>query len=334
MLDERGNGVDREAQERQLAAFRRLLTDGSAGGQAKVDALLALTQRTVYVVPWTGAEGYRTLVNSDGVAALPIFTDRAELKSAAQRFGWLSPDGTVAQVEVGARQALSYARNHMLAFVVIDIAAAHSLELARDEFEPLLSPAARRESQGPFVGAGRTSSTLLRAVRATPTPMPKATGSAPGTIRAPTPPPGSLAAARASSTSGSAIAAPPRAASASSSGSLRAPEIDDAADSPAVPGTVIASTRLGPLAHTPDDALLESLEALLRDYPEVEWGCLGSTGAGTSLGLRVDPRMRKRVDEIASKVARSGLPVVLLDDAQHMRAARQEAFAFYPWRRR
>ncbi|MCZ7683629.1 MAG: hypothetical protein M5U28_34600 [Sandaracinaceae bacterium] len=78
----------------QLAAFRRLLSDAHRGGQAKVDALLALVQRTIFVVPWPGGiEGWRSLVNRDGVAALPIFTDKKELEEAARRYGWLDARG-------------------------------------------------------------------------------------------------------------------------------------------------------------------------------------------------------------------------------------------------
>ena len=107
--------------ERQNEALRRLLTDASQGGQAKVDALIALSQRTLWVVPWEGVEGYRTLVNSTGLAALPVFTSEAELNEAAQRFAWLSPAGTVAHKEIGARAAFGYAHEKNLGFVVVDI---------------------------------------------------------------------------------------------------------------------------------------------------------------------------------------------------------------------
>jgi hypothetical protein len=45
--------------ERQNEALKRLLTDAAQGGQAKVDALVALAQRTLWIVPWEGVEGYR-----------------------------------------------------------------------------------------------------------------------------------------------------------------------------------------------------------------------------------------------------------------------------------
>lgn len=37
--------------ERQNEALLRLLADAGQGGQAKVDALVALSQRTLWVVP-------------------------------------------------------------------------------------------------------------------------------------------------------------------------------------------------------------------------------------------------------------------------------------------
>lgn len=161
----------------KTAAFHRLLSDAHQGGQAKVDALVVLVQRTVFVVPWpAGIEGFRTLVNSDGVAALPIFSVPTELEEAARRYGWLAADGSAPRLEIGARQALNYAIGQNLAFVVVDIAAEHALELTRSEFEPLLSAAARRDSEGPYAAAGKISSNLLRKV--TPTP---------GSLRAPNP---------------------------------------------------------------------------------------------------------------------------------------------------
>jgi hypothetical protein len=337
----------------QNAALHRLLQEATNGGQAKVDALLALMQRTVYVAPWpAGVDGYRTLVNSTGVAALPMFTDRAQLETAARRYGWLGPDGGIPSVEVGSRQAFHYARAQSLAFVVVDIAADHCVEVSREEFEPLLSAAARRESSGPFAGAGRISSTLMNAVKPASRNTP-----APGTlepvIRAPTPPPGSLPGSRPGTSPGTLAAArpatPPR--PISSPGVLPSEDrvtVPDAVRRPSsgslqrvaptgAPGTVLASATLAEPPGTPSDDLLERLEAVLRDYPEVEWACVGSAEGRAVLGLRVDPRVRQRVEEIAGRTAGAAgmpLPIVLLDEPAHLRAARSDALVFYPWRRR
>lgn len=343
--------MTQDPNDRPNAALYRLLAEAVHGGQAKVDALLALMQRTVFVVPWpAGVDGYRTLVNSQGVAALPIFTEREELETASRRYGWLASDGSSPAAEIGARQAFHYALTQSLAFVVVDIAADHCIEVGREEFAPLLSPAARRESSGPFAGAGRISSTLMRAVRpgrATPAP-----GSIESPIRAPTPPPGSLAPTPGSSpgTFGRPPTSPgtePAARPGTSPGTLAAARPGTSpgtlpaarpAVAVAVPGMVLGSAALEAPPEMPSDDLLGALEPVLRDYPEIEWACIGASGVDTVVGLRVDPRVRSRVEEIAGRIATAAaptpMPVVLLDDPQHLRAARADAVVFYPWRRR
>lgn len=298
----------------QLAAFRRLLADAHRGGQSKVDALLALAQRTVFVVPWpSGIEGWRTLVNRDGVAALPIFTDAAELEEASRRFGWLDARGEAPRAEVGARAAFNYAVRENLSYVVVDIAAQHALELTREEYEPLLTSAARRDSAGPYAGAGKLSSSLIRAVR-------------------PTPPPGSLQAASASE-----IPPPP-----STPGFTVSTGFNPSASAATFGGG--ASVSLSPLTSEPPDELLDALAGVLRGYPEVEWACLVNASRGPSapvpaVGLRIDGSFRQRVNEIVGEVRRAadargaGLDVLLLDDASLMRTARGQGLVFYPWRK-
>jgi hypothetical protein len=171
--------------DRALEAFHRLLADASGGGQAKVDALVALSQRTVLIPVWSSAnDAFRTLVNPGGDAALPMFTSRALLQAAGQRFGWLEA-GVVPHREVGARAALRHAVAHRLPFVVLDVASPHALEVHQSEIAPLVSPEARRESAGPYAGVGRLSSSMLQAVEATPqraTPPPD-TMTAPAGLR-------------------------------------------------------------------------------------------------------------------------------------------------------
>jgi hypothetical protein len=316
-----------------MQALRRLMTDARDGGPAKVDALLALAQRTVFVVPWPKAEdGWRTLVSSTGESALPIFSDRAELETAAARFGWLGADGKAPALEVGSRETLRYARERTLSYVVVDIAADHSIEITPAEIEALLTPAARRESTGPFSGAGRVSSTLMRAVRSTPSPMraqggiepPRGRSEPPPRLDKKTPAPGAPMIPQA-------LPAPLPGQAPSSPGVLAAPS----ASGTALP--VLPSTRLGAPNGTIDEALLDRMDAVLRDYPEVEFGCIGGHGGKNALGLRIEPRMRTRLDALTldlGRVAPLGLELVLLDDAEHFRAARAETLIFYPWRRK
>ncbi len=336
------------------AALHRLLVDAQLGGQAKVDALLALAQRTVFVVPWPNpADGYRTLVNSGGLAALPIFTDAQMLHVAGERFGWADAAGHVAQAEIGSRQALAFARDRGLAFVVVDIAADHSLEISALEFEPLLTPAARRESQGPFSGAGRVSTALMSSVQS----MVSGTGMP---SRSLTPPPGSIPAASAKNTPlpgtfaqkpqvqppppgsspGTITAASPTPKSAP--GDVAAPRAGSSPGMIAVvqakgpPSPILAAQRLGPLKSMVDSTQLDMLEIVLREYPEVEWACLGVANGALAIGLRMDQRVRTRLDALAAELGRvsNGTPILLLDDPQLMRAARTEAFVFYPWRKK
>jgi hypothetical protein len=334
------------------AALHRLLIDAQHGGQAKVDALIALAQRTVFVVPWPNpADGYRTLVNSNGMAALPIFTDAQMLQDAATRFGWVDATGKAVHAEVGSRQALAFARDRGLAFVVVDIAADHSLEISAAELEPLLSPAARRESQGAFMGAGRISSTLMRSVQPMAGMAPRSITPPPGSIPAASPkstpypgtlaqkpqvqppPPGSSPGSQAApSTSSSAMGIP----AARSKGTASSPGMIAVVQAKGPPSPMLPAQRLAPLRAAADPGLLDMLDIVLREYPEVEWACLGLVDGTVALGLRVDPRVRSRLEPLAAELGRvsNGTPIVLLDDAQLMRAARTEAFVFYPWRKK
>lgn len=282
--------------EKHLEAFRRLVADAAAGGQAKVDALLALSQRTIFVVPWgAGVEGYRTLVNSGGLAALPIFSDPEELERAATRFGWVSPDGSTPRAEVGARRAFTYAKEKNIGFVVLDIVADHALEVSRDELEPLLQTT-RRDASGPYIGTGKTTSTLMEAVRAS----------------------------RSSETSLDEVRP-----------SLM-PEVAPAAPPvPETPPTVLPSQLLFAPTVTPADETLDALDHVLRSYPEVEWACVGNASGTMAIGLRIEPKLRKRFDQIAVELHRvAHIAIIVLDDPAHLRSARQDALVFYPWRRK
>ena len=299
----------------QLAAFHRLLTDAHRGGQVKVDALLALSQRTVFVVPWPGGiEGYRTLVNSDGVAALPLFSDSAQLEEAARRYGWLDASSEAPRVEIGARAAFNYADGQNLSFVVVDIAADHALEIGAEEFKPLLSAAARRDSSGPYAGAGRISSTLIQAVRPTPPPE------TPRAVPVP----------RVGATESEA-----------SEGFTASTGFDATSEARFGGGS---GARIQPLSEDAPDELYDALSVVIRDFPEVEWACLcqvarGPSDASPGIGVRVDTGFRQRINDIIGGLRTAGeaqgaaLQVILLDDPELMRSARAQGVVFYPWRK-
>ena len=343
--------------ERQNEAMIRLLADAAQGGQAKVDALVALSQRTLWLVPWgEGIEGYRTLINSTGLAALPVFTSVRELEEACQRFGWLDPSGQSPHAEVGARQSFTYARTNNLGFVVVDIAGEHSLEIAQEELAPLLTN--RQQLQGPFAAAGRVGSDLIAAVerRSSQTNIRVDANSAtalsregnqqtnhregsqqtvhhgvnqPPIAQAPqtrpgTPPSGVRV-----------VAAPEPPITLPTNALPPKPEASSAGFVLPLPDSVHVSTRFAAPFTTPEDAMLDRLEAILRGYPEVEWACLGIANGTPAIGLRIDLRIRNRVGDLASAVQQAGqLAVVVLDDMAHFKSAKSDAFVFFPWRRR
>ncbi len=311
---------------RSLLAFRRLLQEGVQGGQAKVDALVALSQRTVFVAAWTeGGDDFRTLINSNGQNALPLFTDKAQLMEASRKLGWLGPDGTVPHREIGARGAFRYLASHDLGFLIIDIAAEHSLEAERNEIEPLLTATKRQSTPGPFAAVGRISETMLQAVKAAPRPPAVVVVEPPTGL-----PPGAL-----DTSSGSAsapVAAAPVAAA-------------PVAASPMTFGSGAGSVVIQPLGEPPTDELLDALGKVLRGFPEVEWASFflasrGPTDARPTVGLRVDTSYRERLPDIINGLRECGdamgasIDTMLLDDPAVVRAARSEAVVFFPFRRR
>lgn len=152
--------------DQATVAFRRLLKDAATADEARVDALIALSQRTVFAVIWpTAPDEIRTLTNSKGETAMPLFTGMDELRKAARRFAWFQPNGSLRHEELGARAALRQAIARSVQFVVIDIAADHAVEFVPTELKPLLTAQPKRESTGPFAATGRLSNDLLEAVR-------------------------------------------------------------------------------------------------------------------------------------------------------------------------
>lgn len=367
-----------DAHDRQTAALHRLLKEAGRGGQAKVDALLALSQRTVFASPWLhGIAGFRTLASEDGTVALPVFTERVYLQETAHRYGWVGSDGRIPSVEIGARKAFLEVQSGVVGFVVVDIGREHALELSRDELEPLFEGSP--DSAGPFAGAGRVSSSLMERVRATKppsgeykleilTPLSDPPSSLFGSIHpqsVPLPFESTHAASDASDSQAAATAPPPMVTS-----TLPSPPINTSTSpSPPMVTSTSPPTERSPsspwltpmrrapsdtpssefaidlpsgehlrsLSHPPPEEVLHALESILREFPEVEWACLGAGDRTMIVGLRVDPRVRQRVWELRERLtSQAEAPieeVILLDEPQRLRQARRDGFVFYPWRR-
>ncbi len=134
--------------DRGVETFLRLLRRGASSARAKAEALEGMVARDVWLATWEPrAEGFRTLINGDGEEALAVFSSERELMAAARQFGWLDPDGNLATHESAGEDILRHAWTREYAFVVVDIANAHSLEYNREEIRVVLR---EMDATGPF----------------------------------------------------------------------------------------------------------------------------------------------------------------------------------------
>ncbi|MEM7136161.1 MAG: SseB family protein [Myxococcota bacterium] len=134
--------------DRGSDAFLRLLVEGLKGPKAKSAAIEALAGSRVWLATWEPrAEGFRTLINGDGEEALAVFSSEKELMAAAGRFGWLDSEGAIATHESMGADIVRHAWTREYAFLVVDIAAQHSLEFDREELRTALRELDRT---GPF----------------------------------------------------------------------------------------------------------------------------------------------------------------------------------------
>ena len=142
-----------------MEGFLRVLREAGTDPRAKAEALEGLALRKVWLATWEPhAEGFRTLINSDGEEALAIFSSESELMLAADRFEWLETDGTVANHQSLGEDILRHAWTREYAFVVLDIAASHSLEFDREELRSALR---EMETTGPFRTSRPPSSSVF-----------------------------------------------------------------------------------------------------------------------------------------------------------------------------
>jgi hypothetical protein len=320
---------------RDEAFLRLIILASTDGGDARVDALLALAQRNVFVPTWFAGDGnFRTVFSSGGISGLPVYTTIPELEEMSRRYGWLMPDGKVCYREVAAMVAMSHALSQNL-LVLLNMGSEYALELDTDELRPLVANA-NNMTQGPFSGAGRLGASLSDVVQRRTPPPPRPTSS-PGVLASPFNlnqiarlPPGYE--------TRPAIALPnERPSSAPGENRVSLPP-----DTKVV--SLASGTELSALATPPTDELLDALDAVLRQFPEAEWACIASvakppTPSVPTICLRVAENFRTRVAEIATALKTAAtqenatLDVFLLDDVAATRGARHVGRPFFPWRK-
>jgi hypothetical protein len=357
--------------DQATVAFRRLLKDAATAEEARVDALIALSQRTVFAATWpTAPEEIRTLTNSKGETAMPLFSGFDELRKAARRFGWFQPNGSLKHEELGSRAALRQAMARSVQFVVIDIGADHAVEFTPTEIKPLLTAQPKRESTGPFAAAGKLSTDLLEAVRQRSYSI-RSLMMRPGAVSNSKPPRTSRRARRIGAESSAVRAEPttiakrvstlppptaspspqrpssvPAPAPPSSQRSVSVPASPSARESnPAICAASVESEspNLVPLSAPMSEGALEAIQDTLRQFPEVDWACAlerAKDGITSSvIALRVAPGLLDRTAAIKEAVQRTAsahgiaLEVLMLDTVEITRAARAVGNIFYPWRK-
>jgi hypothetical protein len=105
----------------------------------RLRALGELVRGTVLAATWPNApDAVRTLTNSDGEKAMPLFSGMDTLEHAARRFGWMDPSGSFTFRELPAREALESAIAQGVHYAVLDIYADHATEFAYHEMAQVL----------------------------------------------------------------------------------------------------------------------------------------------------------------------------------------------------
>jgi hypothetical protein len=271
----------------------------------------------------------RTLTNSNGVTALAVFSDEAELEEAAIRYAWLGVDGHVPSKHLHISEVVRFAKQHRAQLLVVDIAADHALELDEGDMELLSAPPSTRPPS--YLGLAQISASQppMAGNMSTRPPSQQRLSSIPSTR---TPSHSALPPTRTPSYS-----------TLKPSSGIREDLNKPANGVSATFGDTTGS--LVGLAQGPSEALYDALAHVLRDYPEVEWACLLQHTRGTgepapSIALRIEPSFRKNVNEISVKLRESSIDhgeaydVLVLDAPDQIKHARQHGRPLYPWRKK
>jgi hypothetical protein len=126
----------------------------------RLRALEAIALRTIFAPTWSNSpEAVRTLTNSEGEHAMPLFSGLDTLQAAARRFGWMNGDGSLCYRELPAREVLRRARDQGVHYVVLDMFAEHATEFSCEEIGDVLArmpaPAASAARGAPPLAAAR-----------------------------------------------------------------------------------------------------------------------------------------------------------------------------------
>ncbi|MDB4974361.1 MAG: hypothetical protein JWN48_2702 [Myxococcaceae bacterium] len=303
-------------------ALQEALIAAARDGSERARAVGALRGAEVYATTWPADPmSLRTLLNSSGVRALALFTDQRQLEEAATRFAWQGVDGRVPTRRLHISEAIRFARQQRVALVILDITSDHTLELDEGEMELMSAPPSTRPPS--YAGLAPVVSTSR--------------------------PPDSASDVKRVSNRPPAMDAPfreERTSSVPNSG-LQPSAVNVDVEHHAVSATfgLAQTATMTALVSAPADDLIDSLAAVLRDYPEVEWACLvgeadHDDSQGVHVAVRIDAAFRKHLSEISVKLraasTEQGSPcdVLVLDTPEQMKRARAIGLPFYPWRKR
>lgn len=296
-----------------VVALKAALVAAARDPALRTRAIAGLRGAELWAATWpTDPSFLRTLTNSNGITALPLFTDERELHEASVRYAWLSVDGQAPRCTVALWEAMRVAKQQKAQLLVIDIASEHALELDEGDMDLLSAPPSSKP----------------------PAQKPK--------FRSTPPPADAKAVQRAS--------ARPTVGERGGSGTyspLRPRMITPNPDAHTVSATFGATptATMQALEVQPSDELLDELADVLREYPEVEWACLvtgarADHGQSESVALRIEPAFRKNLAEITQKLREVGAQrhatydVLMLDTHEQMKQARAVGLPFYPWRKK
>ncbi len=306
--------LDPRVSSEAVVALKAALAAAARDPSLRARAVAALRNAELWVATWPTDPTYlRTLTNSDGVTALPLFSEERELHDASQRYAWLNVEGQAPRRTIALWEALRAAKVQKAQMLVIDIGTEHALELDEGDMDLLSAPPSSKPPQ--------------RAQKLRSTPPPADAAAVPRASARPT---------TSTEGPGSGTYSP-----------LRPRTVTPNPDAHTVSATFGATptATMQALGTPPSDELLDELAEVLREFPEVEWACLVNGARADhkqseSVALRIEPAFRKNLDEIAQRLREIGshrhatYDVLVLDTPEQMKQARHIGLPFYPWRKK